>query len=179
MTVFNDSVKYLSAQQTAANSGDKNNIGRDPLVRSLRRDLTSALTASNTVGGGAFSSIAQIGFSISRSGELTLDEATFAAALKSDPASVQKLFYGTDGTNGVFGSFESAIKRFTDAGGLLPSAQKRLDDEATKVANRIADMEIRLETKRAALQKQFIAADQAIAQLNQQGSSLSQLTSSL
>ena len=179
MTVFNDAVKFLNDQQAAANRGESNNIGRDALARSLRRELTTAVTAENTAGGGLFTSLAELGFSISRTGELSMDSAKLTEALQNNKADVKKLFYGSNGSDGVFGKFESVIKTFTDAGGLLPNAQQRLTDQATKIAQRIADMEARLETRRLALQKQYTAADLTISQLNQQSTSLSQLSSSL
>jgi flagellar hook-associated protein 2 len=177
VTAFNDTVSFLSEQQKAASGSQADSIGRDPLVRSLRREITSAILADSS-GGGVYSSLAQLGFTISRSGELSLDEAKLTAALTEHKEDVQALFFGTNGSDGVFGRFESAIETFTRAGGLLPNAQERLSDQASKIADRIADMEERLEIKRAALQRQFAAADAIIAQLNQQGSQIGQMSNS-
>jgi flagellar hook-associated protein 2 len=179
VAAFNDTVKFLDEQHAAAAKGETNNIGRDTLVRSLRREMTSALIAENTAGGGSFTALAQIGFSLSRTGQLTLDEATFEEALRSNRGDVQKLFFGSDGSNGVFGRFESAIGQFTQVGGLLSNTQQRLTEQASRIATRIAEMEERLATRRAALQQQFIAADLAMAQLKAQGSQLSSVGSSL
>jgi flagellar hook-associated protein 2 len=178
ISAFNDTVKFLDDQQSTASRGDAS-IGRDPLVRTLRRSITTALIADNAAGGGSFRALAEIGFSMSRTGQLTLDEARFDEALKANRGDVQKLFHGSNGTDGVFGRFESAIDQFTRVGGLLPNTQARLTEQASRVATRIAEMEQRLATRRAALQQQFLAADLAMAQLKAQGSQLSSASSSL
>jgi flagellar capping protein FliD len=59
----------------------------------------------------------------------------------------------------------------------VPNAQARLGDEASRLSDRIGDMQNQLALKQASLQKEMIAADQAIASLNQQGNSLSSLNS--
>ena len=178
VSAYNDTMKFIDAQQAAAVKGETNNIGRDALVRSLRRQVNGDLFAPNTVGGGTLSSLAQVGFTLSRSGELSLDESQFDAAMKSGRLDVQKLFHGSDGTNGVFGKFEASIDQFTKAGGLLPSQQKRITDQTSRIAGRIEDMEERLATRRAALQKEYVAADQLIAELKAQGNQLSSYSSS-
>ena len=153
-------MKFIDAQQAAAMKGETNNIGRDPLVRSLRRQVNADLFAPNAAGGGTLNSLAQIGFTLSRSGELSLDESQFDAAMKSGRLTSRSSSTVSDGTDGVFGKFEASIDQFTKAGGLLPSQQKRLTDQTSRIADRIEDMEERLATRRAALQKEFIAADQ-------------------
>jgi flagellar hook-associated protein 2 len=178
VTAYNDTMKFIDAQQDAATKGETNNIGRDALVRSLRRQLTGDLFATNTAGGGALKSLAEAGLTLSRTGELSLDSARFDEALKNGRIDVQKLFFGTDGSDGVFGKFEASIDQFTKAGGLLPSQQKRITEQTSKIAARIDDMEERLEVRRAALLKEYVAADQLIAQLKAQGNQLSAAASS-
>jgi flagellar hook-associated protein 2 len=101
------------------------------------------------------------------------------AAISEGRVDVEKLFRGSDGTGGAFGALAGALDEYTKAGGLVPHAQDRLGDQLTKLSDRISDMEERLAIRRAALQKEFIAADQAIAQLNAQKTSLNSLSSSL
>ena len=174
VTAFNDIVKYLTDQTSAAARSDSESIGRDPMVRGLRRALASVLGAAYD---GSYGALARVGIEFTRSGLLELDASAFTAAMQAGKEDVRTLFRGSDGTGGAFGSLVSMIAQYTDAGGLVPSATSRLDAQVTSITKRIADMEERLAVRRAALQREFIAADQAIAQLNAQLGSLSQLTS--
>lgn len=174
VAAFNDATRFIGEQTAAAARGESNNVGRDALVRGLRTRLTSVLTARYDTGG-AFTALAEIGFEFQRSGELTFNAARFEEALASGRADVERLFRGTDGSGGVFGSLVSTIGDYTKAGGLVPDAQDRLGEQVSKIAARIAEMEERLAIRRAALQEEFIAADLAIAQLNAQQGQLGQL----
>lgn len=171
---FKDVKGFLEDQQAASLRGEANNLGRDPLVRGLRSSLAGILNAGYA-NGGTYASLAQVGFSLSRSGDLEFDAAKFEEALTTDKASVKELFRGSDGTGGVFGALASAVARYTDAGGLVPNAQERLTNQSRKISDRISMMEARLELRRQTLQREYIAADQAIAQLNAQKSSLTSL----
>jgi flagellar hook-associated protein 2 len=174
---YNDIVKFIDDQQAAAGRKETNNIGRDPLVRGLRTQLSRMLLQE--LGTGDFTALSQVGLSFNRTGQLQFNSAEFDKALSTDPAKVQALFRG-DGTannKGVFGAFATAVDSYTKADGLVPNAKERLGDLVTKNANRIAEMERRLEIRRQQLQKEFAAADLAISQLNQQAGSLSSLNS--
>ncbi len=122
-------------------------------------------------------SLAEIGFEFSRTGQLTFNESTFRAALADNKANVETLFRGADGSGGAFGSLATAIESYTIAGGFVPDAQDRLTAQLSQLSQRISDLEERLALRRTTLQKEFAAADAAIAQLNQQGSSLGSLGS--
>lgn len=175
---FKDVKKFLDDQQAASLRGETNNIGRDSLVRGLRSSLASILSA-NYPASGDYSSLAQIGFSFSRTGDLEFAATKFTDALKTGKTGIRELFRGADGTGGVFGALASAVSKYTDAGGLVPNAQERLTSQSRKISDRIAAMEERLELRRQALQREYIAADQAIAQLNAQRDQLSNMSGSL
>jgi flagellar hook-associated protein 2 len=174
VSAFNDIAQYLTEQTTAAARSDADSIGRDPMVRGLRRTLASVLGSAY---GGSYQALARVGLEFTRAGQLEFDASAFVAAMQSSKEDVRTLFRGSDGTGGVFGSLVSTIAQYTDAGGLVPNAKSRLDAQVTSITKRIADMEERLAVRRAALQRQFAAADQAIAQLNSQLGSLNQLGS--
>ena len=71
------------------------------------------------------------------------------------------------------------IDEYTDAGGFLPDARTRLSDEIARVGRQMDDMQARLAIRRAALQQEFTAADQAMARLNSQKGSLSSFSAIL
>lgn len=172
---FNDLVNFADGQATASNNGTVGAIGRDSVLRGLRSSLRDALLGAH--GTASFTRLAEVGLGFTRTGQLTLDQSKLTEALNSDPAAVQSLF--ADSTTGVFGSVNSLLDEYTDAGGFLPDAQTRLTDEISRVGRQIDDMSARLAIRRAALQQEFTAADQAMAQLNSQKTSLSSFSNDL
>jgi flagellar hook-associated protein 2 len=163
---FNSVSKFVTDQARATGSAAGSSIGRDPLVRGLRRELVSVLSAAYPAAG-APGTLAELGFEFSRSGELTFKPAAFEAALAANKEGVRAVFGGADGSGGAFGALHAAIQRYTTAGGLVPNATQRLDSQMQAVTARIGDLEVRLAVRREALQREFVAADLAIAQLNQ------------
>jgi flagellar hook-associated protein 2 len=173
VSAFNDATKWIGEQTAASATSDPSSLGRDSLVRGLRSQLTRAFAAE--VEDGAYAHLAEVGFEFERSGEVSLDAAAFRAALASNPEAIEELFRGADGKGGVFGGLATAIREYTKAGGLVPNAQNRVTDQIRQVSDRIGDMEERLAIRRAALQREFAAADTTLAQLNSQRGSLSAL----
>ena len=67
------------------------------------------------------------------------------------------------------------VQTYTETNGLLPGVRERLDDQVLAIDDRVQILEERLASRRASLEREFIAADLAIAQLNNQLASLSSL----
>jgi flagellar hook-associated protein 2 len=170
VSTYNDVIKFIDAQQAAFGRKETNNIGSDPLIRGLRSQLSQSLVSS--FGTGTFTVASQAGLELQRDGTLTFNGGAFDDAVSKDPSGVQALF-----TTGVFKSLLTSVQSYTKSDGLVPNAQQRLDDASSRLADRLDDMNNQLALKRAALQKEMIAADQAIASLNQQANSLSSLSS--
>lgn len=170
---YNDVVTFVKDQTAAAISG-KPSIGRDSVVRGFKEALGTKLGAEYTVGG-SYRRLASIGLEFDVQGKLTLNKTMFDAALTASQSDVQKLFAGTDGTGGAFGTLKTLVKDYTQSGGQVPGAQTRLNGQVKNLRNRLDALEDQLVIRRNALQKQFIAADMAMSRLNSQGSSLSQL----
>jgi flagellar hook-associated protein 2 len=175
VATFNDIVKFADAQAAASNNGTTGAIGRDSVLRGLRSSLRNALLGAH--GSAAFTRLAEVGIGFTRTGELTLDQEALTSALSSNPGAVQSLF--ADSTTGAFTSINSLIDDYTDTGGFLPDARSRLSDEIARVGRQMDDMSARLAVRRAALQQEFTAADEAMTRLNSQKSSLSSLSSDL
>jgi flagellar hook-associated protein 2 len=176
VTAFNETTGWIEQQASTTAQNATNGIGRDPLVRDLRSQLSNIVTSDYTTGG-SFRALAEVGFEFTRQGKLTLDETKFKAALEDHTVDVEKLFRGSNGAGGAFGRMTSAIEEYTKAGGLVLNAQDRVTTQVSQLARRIDDMEDRLAIRRMALQKEYAAADATIAQLNGQKGSLSSLGS--
>lgn len=169
VTQYNDLLKFTNDQGKSAANGDTASIGRDPLLRQLRDQIRSSVVSEYATGG-AYTSLSQVGVTLSRTGQMEFNEAAFSAAVASGTADIDRLF-ANDGA-GVFASIDTALDRYTQSDGLLKGVTKQLTDQSSRLSDQIASMQERLSVRRAALQKEFIAADQAMTQLKSQSSSL-------
>ena len=175
---YNEVVSFIDDQQLAAKEKNPASIGRDPLVRDLRSQLARVLNTERTVPG-VFTAISQVGLGFTRTGQLEFNEAAFDAALDRDATGVQNLFRGSGAVTGAFSDLSATIAAYTSAGGFLPAAQTRLNNQVSRIGERIDDMELRLAARREALQREFTAADLAIKQLNNSLGQLGSLGASL
>lgn len=169
VTQYNDLLKFATDQGKSAATGDTASIGRDPLLRQLRDQIRSNVVSEYATGG-AYTSLSQVGVTLSRTGQMEFDEAAFSAAVANGTADVDRLF--ANGGTGVFASIDTGLDRYTQTDGLLKGVTKQLIDQSSRLSDQIASMQERLAVRRAALQKEFIAADQAMTQLKSQSSSL-------
>lgn len=173
ITAYNDFITFTKDQTSAAVAG-KASIGRDPILRGLR-DAVGAALRDEYVEGGQYDVLAMIGVGFTQDGKLELDPDALEDALNTAPVDVQSLFSGTDGTGGVFGTLESLIDAYTQAGGLVADVKEQIDEQITALNKRMDDLEMRLLQRRKTLQKEYIAADLAMSRLNQQSGALSSL----
>jgi len=171
---YNDLMSFINEQGTAAAAG-KANIARDSLVRTLKMGLTDDMRTEYLEGGPLYTRLATVGLEFNSDGTLKLDAAKLKAAILDNATAVRKLFVGANGTSGVFGALKGQVEDYTKAGGLVHGAKDRLKDQIVKIDARLDSMELQLELRRTTLQREFIAADQLMTQLNGQGSSLQAL----
>ena len=177
ITAYNDLAKYAADQAVTAGKNDPASIGRDPILAQVKNQLRAALSTEYATGG-VYSALSQVGVEFTRTGQLQLNESTFATAA-SNTSELQRLFVGTTGTPGVFGALDTLLDTFTATDGLLPGARKMLTDQASRLTDSIAKMQDRLAARRLALQKEFTAADAAMSQLKSQSGSLAQFGASV
>ena len=106
---------------------------------------------------------------------MVLDKPTFQKAVNGDMTSVQRLFSGDDGHGGAFGAIDKLITDYTKSGGLVADIRTRLTSQMSSLATRIDTLSDQLDRRKETLQKEYQAADEAMAQLNAQSQSLSSL----
>lgn len=173
ITSYNDVLTFQKDQETAAAAG-KVNIARDPLLRGFRNGIRVAL-GDDYNAGGTYTKLGMVGVGFDSAGKLTLDDEVFEAALAGSPIDVQKLFSGAAGGGGAFGALTTLVEEYTQSGGLVASARTRISDQVKALNRRLNSMEEKLELRRAALQKEYIAADMAMTRMKAQSSSLDAL----
>lgn len=174
ISAYNDFVTFADNQANAASSGTASAIGRDPIMRQLRSQLRSALTAAT--GHGAIRYLSQLGVQLQQSGALKLTGAAFDDAVQNHAADMKALF---SGPSGLFTTLGASLTAYTQTAGLLSSTTDRMTSEVKSFDTQIARMQNRLNQQRAALQVEFSAADSMMSTLKNQSGALTSVSNSL
>lgn len=173
----------------------------DQTSQSLRQSLINTIQSKAIGASGNYDDLADLGVRVGTGGRLELDEQRLRNALATDPASVEQVIAGyaqsdavqyEDLGNGVKVKIQNPEGDFTVLGlagkierlattyidsvtGILTGRKKSIDTQIQFQNKRIAEIDVRLESRRKVLQAQFVAMEQAIAQLQTQQSSISQI----
>ncbi len=174
----------------------------DGTTIALKNSLFNALFNENKGFSETFESLAEVGLSVGTGGTLSLDKEQFRAALEEDAEAVEAMFarraIDEDGNDidlgdGITGSDPDANTVYSELGvipqieefinsyissidGVLTRKNQSLNDQIDLQRKRISNMNRSLETKRSALQNQFVAMEKAIAQMQSQQSALSSIS---
>ena len=111
-----------------------------------------------------------------RTAAIKLDAAQLKAAVLDDANAVRTLFVGATGTGGVFGALKAQVERLHQ--GRRTGAGREGSPEEPDRQDRLAaghDGNAARASAPVTLQREFIAADRLMSQLNGQGSSLQAL----
>ena len=125
-------------------------------------------------GTGAIQSLPELGVRLNERGQMTFDRQQFERALTNNPQAVKEFF--TDPVDG----FATRAKAMADSlagveNGSLLARNNALQQNIEQNAARIEAMDLRLERERDRLLRQFDAMEQAIARMQRQMTSISQL----
>ncbi|NVK31900.1 MAG: flagellar filament capping protein FliD [Gammaproteobacteria bacterium] len=158
---LNDTVKKLSAEDAA--------LEGEALPRNLLSSIRSTFNGSNEHG-----FLYEFGVEFDRFGKAELDTATLESAIENGSAKLEGFFAGD---NGIARSIMERVEAFTDSkSGMLKTredvilgAQRRLDDDITRIDSRMSKYEARL-------QAQFSAMEQMISKFNSMGTFLAGLS---
>lgn len=121
-----------------------------------------------------FRSLADIGITAGADGKFSLDASVFDAKLAKDQSAVASLFLSAGQT---IGTTLEGLTRSID--GSMALKQSGLEDAIKAYDERIATLDERLERRRAYYEAQFLAMEKITAQMQSQGTSLTNFISSL
>jgi flagellar hook-associated protein 2 len=165
----------------------------DSTMLNLRNSMFSVLRRQNRGFEDTFNSLTQVGITVGSGSKLEFDATKFREAYNDDPAAVEALFTrrtledtddGDPNTEdeieyselSVLGQFEEFADSYVSTiGGVLQNRRNALDSQIQLQEDRIEQIQASLDRKRAVLQQQFLAMEQAIGSFQTQGASLSQL----
>lgn len=164
---YNGIVNFVQAQSDA-------DWGSDSSFRSAKRRMQNLLTTA--VGGtGSFQTLSELGLETQKDGTITIDSTKLNEAIQNDLESVEKLFVGESGVEGIATKFKSYLDGMTDsADGILASKKKTTESSVRRIDSQILRQEARLEKREEMLRAQFTAMEQLVSAMNSQGAYLSQ-----
>lgn len=164
---YNGIINYIAEQKSA-------DWGNDSAFRSIKGRLQDMLVTVQS-GGGAYSSLSQIGFETERDGTISINSTSLSNALTEDYEGVIGLFSGTAGNDGISTQFAAYLEQMTDtATGLYAGRKESTDSNLRRIDQRILSLEARLEQKEETLRAKFSAMESLVSGMNSQSSFLTQ-----
>jgi flagellar hook-associated protein 2 len=187
------------ASQSKIKSGDVDAgpLVGDSAMRQLSQNILGAISAGVAgIGSSGTASLNDVGVSVDRSGKLTFDKDKFTGAFNADPANTRSYFDsytekiggtdkkfepGFDTANGVARKLE-AIALIASEGvvdptnptkakqGTLQALIQQGNDAIKGLNDQVSEWDVRLESRKTALQKQFSGLEVALGKMQQQSS---------
>lgn len=158
----------------------------DSGVLQVRSSMYNAVIGRDNDLKGRYNSLSQIGIKVGSGASLTFDSAKFNEAMATDPDAVMQLFTFKETTTedgketyvkgGIGADINRMLERLTAAdSGALESRVTSINRQIELNNDRIDQYDQQLEAKRARLEAQFIAMEEAIAQMQAQSNSIAGL----
>ncbi len=165
---YNKTVTYLRDKTNIDTSTyEHGELYGDASLTTLRYQLSDIVTGQiSTDDDSILNTLADIGITISRSGELSIsDQDKLDEQLEGDLAGVIRLFQGDEG---VGQRIEDLMKRYTRSGGVISSKKSSISEQVDNLDRRIENYEKILETREAALKLEYSKLQQMLISLNNQ-----------
>ena len=172
-TLFKDLTKYDAASGTAGP------LQGDSTARSVMSQIRSELGKSVTGLSGSYTSIADVGISIDKSGVMTFTQSTFKTAFATAPTEVTGVFASTtvSGTavEGVAEKLETLMEGFLlSTTGIFDSRISSLNTQLTAITDDRADLARRMQSLEDRYFAQLNAMDSLLAEIETTGNFLTQ-----
>jgi flagellar hook-associated protein 2 len=197
---FNEVIERLDYYDSYnAETEERGILLGDSTVAQIRQAMFADIQSEALNIDSQYTHLYEVGISIGEGSQLTFDTERFREALENDPEGVAALFGAreidkateeeilpgvttpsdeeTFTSLGVAEQLKELAKSFTNSiDGLLTNRNSSLESQMQLQQNRITDLDTQLENKRSILEQQFLAMEMTLAQLQQQQSSLSMIS---
>lgn len=168
VTDYNSAVDAL--QQNVGEGGGA--LTGDSLVYTLANVLDQVANYIGS-GSGGVSSLSGLGVSLQVTGQLSFDQATFAAASQSD---ISNFLGSIESSSGFLSAASSTLNSVSDpTNGVFSAESSSIQSQITSDNTQIANDQARVTALQTSLEAQLSAADAAIATLQSQDSYYQQL----
>ncbi|MBL6814505.1 MAG: flagellar filament capping protein FliD, partial [Pseudomonadales bacterium] len=150
VAIYNEAQRQLKELSNSSIGGE---LAGDSIFRSLTSSLRSLVLGTSSSASGNVSNLSDMGISVSRSGELNVDDTKLDNALANNYADVVKMFSAnTDGQTasstaaaGLAGDIRNLIADATDANSYLLTQQDTLADANSARQEELSDLADRME----------------------------------
>ena len=177
VTTYNAALTTIATQTKADPTGGTSGpLVGDSTMRNLISRVRGNVGNPITGTGSQFTLLSQIGLTTNTDGTLKLDTDKLGGALKSDAASVKKLFAGT---GGIASTMTTTLSGYLQTDGLLDNETTSLQSQLKDVTRQKDLLNTRMDDEQARYLKQFSALDTLIAQMKQTSTYLTQQLANL
>jgi flagellar hook-associated protein 2 len=171
VTIYNEAQRQL---KDLGNSSVDGALAGDSIFRSLTSSLRSIVLGSSASGTSTISNLSDMGISVSRSGELEVDDAKLDNALANNYADVVQMFSAntddqaasSDAVAGLAGDISKLISNATGSDSYLVAQQGTLADQNSAREEELSDLAERMERVEERYNRQFLVMQQIIDQMN-------------
>ena len=143
-------------------------LATEPLIRAARGTMSGILLAKGTGLAAGMETLGSIGVALTREGTLSFDQSKFTAAYTDKYDDLKATL--KERTRAVATFAESLTKSGT---GSIASRTSALTDANGRLTSRVADIDARLEKKRAALLAQFAKFESSLGGINAMAKTMS------
>lgn len=171
VTIYNEAQRQL---KDLANSSADGALAGDSIFRSLTSSLRNIILGNSSSGSGDISNLSDMGISVARTGELAVDDAKLDDALANNYSDVIQMFsastddQSTSSTDvaGLAGDINKLITDATDSDSYLVTQQATLTTANSERQEELEALAERMERVEERYNRQFLAMQQIIDQMN-------------
>ena len=171
VTIYNEAQRQLKELSNSSIGGE---LAGDSIFRSLTSSLRSLVLGTSSSASGNISNLSDMGISVSRTGELDVDDTKLDNALANNFADVVTMFSAnTDNQSasstdvaGLAGDITNLIANATASDSYLESQQDTLADANSRRQEELSDLADRMERVEERYNRQFLTMQQIIDQMN-------------
>ena len=172
ITEFNNLKEYFDTQSRLDSvTGKIGVLGGDTILRQAMADIRNTILNPNG-NSGAYSYLTEVGIEFEQAGTLKLNEETLNTAIDKNLSDLKDLFRGDGTVDGVFDDMKAAMANIDGTAGLIKTTKDSITESLKGFRDRIAAQQLRLDLRRAELNKMFTAADLAMSRLTNSAGSL-------
>ncbi|MDG1704866.1 MAG: flagellar filament capping protein FliD [Pseudomonadales bacterium] len=171
VTIYNEAQRQL---KELSNSSVDGALAGDSIFRALTSSLRSIVLGSSSSASSSISNLSDMGISVSRSGELEVNDDKLDNVLANNYADVVQMFSAntddqaasSDAVAGLAGDIGKLISNATDSDSYLVSQQDSLANANSTREEELSDLAERMERVEERYNRQFLAMQQIIDQMN-------------
>ena len=171
VTIYNEAQRQLKDLGNSSTGGE---LAGDSIFRSLTRSLRSTVLGTSSSATSSISNLSDMGISVSRTGELAVDDTKLDKAISSNYSDIVTMFtadtdsQATSSTDaaGLAGDLNKLISDATNSSSYLVTQQKTLASGVSARQAELTELEERMERVEERYNQQFLAMQQIIDQMN-------------